>query len=208
MGKATVVMPRFEPDKLLRMAESFKLEKLLVAPPVALFLAQHPMVADYDLSHVKRVACGGAPLGAEIETMLEKRLNLTVHQGFGMTELSGAVTYSPLDSKRVGSAGMLLPNVTMKVRCLATGQDLGRNEHGELLFRTPQLMVGYLDNPDATREAFTDDGYLRTGDIGYIDDDGFVFIVDRIKELIKYKGHQVAPAELEDVLNNHPELED
>ncbi|KAF1331308.1 hypothetical protein FI667_g4455, partial [Globisporangium splendens] len=207
-GKALVVLPRFDPETFLQVVEKYKLEKLIIAPPVALFLAQHPMVAKYDLSHVKQMGCGGAPLGIEVERMAEKRMNATVLQGFGMTELAGATTYSTTESKRVGSAGKLLPNALLKVKSLTTGAELPPNEVGELLFHTPQLMRGYFNNPEATNAAFDEDGFLRTGDIGYIDDDGFVFIVDRIKELIKYKGHQVAPAELEDVLNNHPSVAD
>jgi acyl-CoA synthetase (AMP-forming)/AMP-acid ligase II len=207
-GRALVVLPRFEPEIFLQVVEKYKLEKLIIAPPVALFLAQHPMVAKYDLSHVKQMGCGGAPLGIEVERMAEKRMNATVLQGFGMTELAGATTYSTSEAKRIGSAGKLLPNALLKVKSLTTGAELPPNEVGELLFHTPQLMRGYFNNPEATKAAFDEDGYLRTGDIGYIDDDGFVFIVDRIKELIKYKGHQVAPAELEDVLNNHPSVAD
>ncbi|GAB9465119.1 hypothetical protein Gpo141_00002537 [Globisporangium polare] len=207
-GKAVVVLPRFEPEHFLNVVEKFKFKKILVAPPVVLFMAQHPMVKKFDLSHLKQIACGGAPLGIEIETLTEKTLGVTILQGFGMTELSGAVTYSTPTSKRSGSAGQLIPNAVMKVKSLTTGEELPSNQQGELLFKTPQLMKGYLNNPEANEASFSADGFLHTGDIGYIDDDGFVFIVDRIKELIKYKGHQVAPAELEDVLNNHPSVAD
>ncbi|KAF1793227.1 AMP-binding enzyme C-terminal domain [Phytophthora cactorum] len=119
----------------------------------------------------------------ELEQAVLKRLNVQVLQSYGMTEIAG-------------------------VKCLETGADLPPNMHGELLFRGPTIMKGYFNNPEATRESFTKDGFLLTGDIGYIDDDGFVFIVDRLKELIKYKGHQVAPAEVEDVVNSHPQVAD
>ncbi|GAB9465117.1 hypothetical protein Gpo141_00002535 [Globisporangium polare] len=207
-GKAMVVIPRFFPDKFLAVLEKYKLEKAFIAPPLVLFLAQNPMVDNYDLSHLKELACGGAPLGVEIESMTEKRLGVKIIQGYGMTELSGAGTFSTADSKRPGSVGKLVPSTLLKVKCLTTGKPLPPNERGELVFKTNSLMKGYLNNPEANEVAFCKDGFLHTGDIGYIDDDGFVFIVDRIKELIKYKGHQVAPAELEDVLNNHPSVAD
>uniref|UniRef100_K3WMF8 AMP-dependent synthetase/ligase domain-containing protein n=1 Tax=Globisporangium ultimum (strain ATCC 200006 / CBS 805.95 / DAOM BR144) TaxID=431595 RepID=K3WMF8_GLOUD len=207
-AKAIVVLPRFQPETFLGTIQKYKLEKALVAPPVMLLLAQHPIVDEYDLSSLQELGCGGASLGVEIESMVEKRLNLTVVQGYGMTELAGAATFSQLGLKRPGSVGPLVPNVRMKVKCLTTGANLPPNERGELSFHVPSLMIGYLNNASATSEAFDDDGFLHTGDVGYVDDDGFVFIVDRIKEMIKYKGHQVAPAELEDVLNNHPSIAD
>jgi 4-coumarate--CoA ligase len=107
-----------------------------------------------------------------------------------------------------GSVGRLTPNTELRVKCTATDKDLPHNENGELLYRGPQVMMGYHENEEATRKTLTEDGFLRTGDIGYIDEDGFVHVVDRVKELIKYKGHQVAPAELEDVLNHHPLIAD
>ncbi|KAJ8556707.1 hypothetical protein ON010_g9259 [Phytophthora cinnamomi] len=128
--------------------------------------------------------------------------------GASRVEASEHTGSSELRCHREGSSGTLFPNVELKVKCLDTGADLGPNHHGELLFRGPTLMKGYFNNLDASRESFTEDGFLRTGDIGYIDDDGFVFIVDRLKELIKYKGHQVAPAEVEDVVNSHPQVAD
>ncbi|POM80909.1 4-coumarate-CoA ligase [Phytophthora palmivora] len=125
-----------------------------------------------------------------------------------MTEFAGVGTHSSITSHREGSSGTLYPNVELKVKCLETDVDLPPNKPGELLFRGPTMMKGYFNNPKATHETFTNDGFLRTGDIGYIDDDGFVFIVDRLKELIKYKGHQVAPAEVEDIVNSHPQVVD
>uniref|UniRef100_K3WMF7 AMP-dependent synthetase/ligase domain-containing protein n=1 Tax=Globisporangium ultimum (strain ATCC 200006 / CBS 805.95 / DAOM BR144) TaxID=431595 RepID=K3WMF7_GLOUD len=207
-GTAMVILPRFDPEVFLRVVQDYKMDGFIIAPPIALFLAQNPMVEKFDLSHVREIGCGGAPLGVEVESMAEKRTGATLLQGYGMTEMCGAITCSNIDTKRLGSAGKLMPNARMKVVSLSTNKELGPNEPGELLFHTPQLLRGYYNNPEANVAAFDEDGYLRTGDIGYIDDDGFVFIVDRIKELIKYKGHQVAPAELEDVLNNHPSVAD
>ncbi|KAF4046092.1 AMP-binding enzyme C-terminal domain [Phytophthora infestans] len=208
MGMSMVVLPGFQPKSLLRAAEKYKIKRLHLAPPLVKFLAQHPLVDRYNLSTTTQASSGGAPLGKELEQAVLKRLNVQVLQSYGLTEIAGVGTHSSISSHREGSSGMLYPNVELKVKCLETGVDLEPNEHGELLFRGPTLMKGYFNNPETTRESFTEDGFLRTGDIGYIDDDGFVFVVDRLKELIKYKGHQVAPAEVEDVVNSHPQVAD
>ncbi|GMF39905.1 unnamed protein product [Phytophthora lilii] len=207
-GLALVVLPRFEPETFLGVVQKYRLEKLTLAPPLVLFLAKHPIVDKYDLSSVKIVSCGGAPMGKELERAVEKRIGARVLQAYGMTEFAGGVSNCSLHHAREGSTGRLLPNVQMKVKDLKTDEDLPANKTGELLFRTPSMMKGYYNDPEANRATFTDDGFIRTGDIGYIDQDGYVFIVDRLKELIKYKGHQVAPAELEDVLNHHPSVAD
>ncbi|OWZ08120.1 4-coumarate-CoA ligase, partial [Phytophthora megakarya] len=208
MGMSMVVLPGFQPNTLLQTAEKYKIKRLHLAPPLIKFLAKHPLVDKYDLSATTQASSGGAPLGKELEQAVLRRLNVQVLQSYGMTELAGVGTHSSIASHREGASGVLYPNVEMKVKCLDTDVDLPANTHGELLFRGPTLMNGYFNNSKATREAFTEDGFLRTGDIGYIDDDGFVFIVDRLKELIKYKGHQVAPAEVEDVVNSHPQVAD
>ncbi|KUF89886.1 voltage-gated potassium channel subunit beta [Phytophthora nicotianae] len=208
MGMSMVVLPGFQPDSLLRTAEKYKIKRLHLAPPLIKFLAKHPLVAKYNLSATTQASSGGAPMGIELEQAVLKRLNIQVLQSYGMTEIAGVGTHSSISCHREGSSGTLYPNVELKVKCLETGTDLPANKHGELLFRGPTLMKRYFNNPVATRESFTEDGFLRTGDIGYIDDDGFVFIVDRLKELIKYKGHQVAPAEVEDVVNSHPQVAD
>ncbi|KAG7381935.1 hypothetical protein PHYPSEUDO_005462 [Phytophthora pseudosyringae] len=208
MGMSMVVLPGFQPNTLLRTAEKYKIKRLHLAPPLIKFLAKHPLVDKYDLSATTQASSGGAPLGKELEQAVLKRLSVQVLQSYGMTEFAGVGTHSSITCHREGSSGTLYPNVELKIKCLETDDDLPPNKHGELLFRGPTLMKGYFNNSEATRETFTEDGFLRTGDIGYIDDDGFVFIVDRLKELIKYKGHQVAPAEVEDVVNSHPQVAD
>lgn len=208
MGMAMVVLPGFDPNTFLRTAQKYKIKRLHLAPPIVKFLAKHPLVDKYDLSATTQASSGGAPLGKEVEHAVMQRLGIQVLQSYGMTEFAGVGTHSSITSHREGSSGTLYPNVELKVKCLETDEDLPTNKRGELLFRNPALMKGYFNNPQATRESFTDDGFVRTGDIGYIDDDGFVFIVDRLKELIKYKGHQVAPAEIEDVINSHPLVAD
>uniref|UniRef100_H3G604 AMP-dependent synthetase/ligase domain-containing protein n=1 Tax=Phytophthora ramorum TaxID=164328 RepID=H3G604_PHYRM len=205
-GIGMVVLPRFEPETFLGAVQKYRLEHLTLVPPLVLFLAKHPIVDKFDLSSVKTIWSAGAPLGKEVERAVTKRMSALVLQGYGMTEFAGGVSHCNVTHTREGSTGLLLPNVAMKVKDLETDEDLSTNKTGELLFKTPSMMKGYYNDPEANRATFTSDGFIRTGDIGYIDQDGYVFIVDRLKELIKYKGHQVAPAELEDVLNHHPSV--
>ncbi|ETO85001.1 hypothetical protein F444_01176 [Phytophthora nicotianae P1976] len=207
-GAAKVILPRFEPETFLNALSTYKIRAAHIAPPVALFLAHHPLVEKYDISATQFLVSGGAPMGKEVEKLVKDRLKVTVKQAYGMTEASPAVNYAEDANRKPGSVGRLLPNTQLRVKCTATDKDLGVGEHGELLYKGPQVMLGYSNNAEANKSVFTEDRFLRTGDIGFIDEDGFVFIVDRVKELIKYKGHQVAPAELEDVLNHHPQISD
>ncbi|KAG7401159.1 hypothetical protein PHYBOEH_002717 [Phytophthora boehmeriae] len=207
-GAAKVILPRFDPETFLNALSTYKIRAAHIAPPVALFLAHHPMVEKYDISATEFLVSGGAPMGKEVEKLVKDRLGVTVKQAYGMTEASPAVNYAEDAFRKPGSVGRLLPNTQLRVKCTATDVDLPVGESGELLYKGPQVMLGYSNNAEANKSVFTDDRFLRTGDIGYIDSDGFVFIVDRVKELIKYKGHQVAPAELEDVLNHHPQISD
>ncbi|KAJ0393697.1 hypothetical protein P43SY_007597 [Pythium insidiosum] len=207
-GAANVVLPKFEPEPFLNALSKYKIKKANIAPPIAIFLAHHPLVDKYDLSATKFLVSGGAPMGKGVEELVKKRLGVEVKQAYGMTEASPAVNYTEDHMRKPGSVGRLVPNTELRVKCTATDKDLPHNEPGELLYRGPQVMRGYFNNDDATRKTLTPDGFLRTGDIGFIDDHGFVHVVDRVKELIKYKGHQVAPAELEDLLNHHPDIAD
>jgi 4-coumarate--CoA ligase len=207
-GSTNVVLPRFEPESFLKATSKHKIAKVHIAPPIALFLAHDPLVDKYDLSGTKFLISAGAPLGKEVETLVHKRIGVKVKQLYGMTEFSTSVNYGEDDNRKPGSVGRIVPNTELRVKCTETDKDLPHNERGELLYRGPQVMMGYYNNPTATESAIMPDGFLRTGDIGYIDDDGFVHIVDRLKELIKYKGHQVAPAELEDLINHHPDVAD
>ncbi|CEG37925.1 4coumarate ligase [Plasmopara halstedii] len=207
-GAANVVLPRFEPETFLNVLSTYKICVAYIAPPVALFLAHHPLVDKYDISATEIFVSGGAPMGKEVEKLVKDRVHIAVKQAYGLTEASPAVNYSEDSHHKPGSVGRLLPNTQLRVKCTETDKDLDVGEHGELLYKGPQVMLGYLNNEEANAKVFTEDRFLRTGDTGYIDEDGCVFIVDRVKELIKYKGHQVAPAELEDVLNHHPQILD
>ncbi len=209
-GATLVTMPRFDLEQFLRLMQDHRVTRAFIAPPIALALARHPLVDQFDLSALKSIVSGAAPLSAELEEACSKRLGCVISQGYGLTETSPVLTAHPPVEGRIrhGSAGQLLPNTEAKVVDLMTGAPLDRNQTGELCFRGPQTMRGYLNRPEETAQMLRAEGWLHTGDIGYIDDDGYVYIVDRVKELIKYKGLQVAPAELEAVLVSHPAIVD
>jgi acyl-CoA synthetase (AMP-forming)/AMP-acid ligase II len=209
-GATLVTMPRFDLERFLTILQDYRVTRAFLVPPIVLALAKHPLVDRFDLSALRFINSGGAPLGAELEEACGRRLDCMVFQGYGLTETSPVLTTHPPEQTKIrhGSVGLLLPNTDAKVVDVATGEALGRNQTGELCFRGPQVMRGYLHRPEETAQVLDPDGWLRTGDIGHVDDDGYVFIVDRVKELIKYKGMQIAPAELEAVLVSHPAITD
>jgi acyl-CoA synthetase (AMP-forming)/AMP-acid ligase II len=203
-------MPRFDLEEFLRLLQDQRITRAYVAPPIVLALAKHPLVDKYDLSELKSIFSGAAPMDASLERACAERLDCEVIQGWGLTETSPVVTtnHNTPGGPRPGSVGVPLPNTEMRVVDPATGADVSRGETGELLVRGPQVMKGYLNAPEATAAMLDPDGWLHTGDLGMVDEQGYVFIVDRVKELIKYKGLQVAPAELEAVLLSHPKVAD
>ncbi|XP_052807546.1 uncharacterized protein LOC128241441 [Mya arenaria] len=208
LGARLVVMSMFEPDKYLYLIEKYKPNLLQVVPPVMVLFSKYPKVANYDLSSVTQIICGAAPLSKEIEDTVKTKLNIQcIHQGYGMTEV-GVTHLNGRDNSRYKSVGKLLPLVEMKIVDVDSGRIMGVNEEGEIWVKGPQLSLGYHELPEQTRELFTPDGWARTGDIGYEDEDGFLFVVDRLKELIKYKAFQVAPATLEDILLRHDAIAD
>ena len=171
-------------------------------------LAKHPIVDNYDLSKLEQVFSGAAPLSAELALEAGARIDCEVVQGYGMTELSPVSHLTPRGAFKPGSVGVTAPNTELLIVDPATGEPLGIDLDGEIWVRGPQVMKGYLNNPAATANTIDDDGWLHTGDIGHVDADGHVFVVDRLKELIKYKGFQVPPAELEALLLTHPAVAD
>jgi acyl-CoA synthetase (AMP-forming)/AMP-acid ligase II len=207
-GATVVTMPRFDLEDFLRVAQEHRVSFTIVVPPIVLALANHPLVDRYDLSSLRVVGCGAAPLGADLEQRAADRLGCAVIQGFGMTEMTATITISPPDAPRRGASGRLLANTEARIVDPATGASLGPGRTGELWVRGPQVMRGYRDRPDATAATVDPDGWLRTGDLCYFDEDGYLYVVDRLKELIKYKGYQVAPAELEHLLLAHPAVAD
>jgi acyl-CoA synthetase (AMP-forming)/AMP-acid ligase II len=183
----------------------------VVAPPITTALAKHPLVDRYDLSSLCLLTSGGAPLGGGVQQACAARLGCRTAQGWGMTELAGAGSVSPPADQaadKPGTVGWCVAGAELRIVDPAGGAELEAGEVGELWFRGPNVMKGYLHNPEATAATISDDGWCRTGDIGQVDRDGFVQIVDRLKELIKYKAYHVAPAELEAVLISHPLIAD
>ncbi|RPK46074.1 Long-chain-fatty-acid--CoA ligase [Streptomyces sp. ADI92-24] len=211
-GATVVVLPRFDLAQFLAAIEKHRITGLYVAPPIVLALAKHPVVDRYDLSSLEYVVSSAAPLDAELAAACSRRLGLPpVRQAYGMTELSPGTHVVPLAAENPppGAVGTLLPNTEMRIVSLDTpGEDAGTHTDGEILIRGPQVMKGYLGRPDATAEMIDADGWVHTGDIGRVDEDGWLFVVDRVKELIKYKGYQVAPAELEALLLGHASIAD
>jgi acyl-CoA synthetase (AMP-forming)/AMP-acid ligase II len=210
LGSTIVIMPRFDLEQFLAAIEKYRITLSHIVPPIVLKLAKEPIVDNYDLSSLKMIFSGAAPLGAELSRECMDRIGCGIRQGYGMTETSPVTHSSPADPARMrlGSVGTAAPNTEVKLVDPGTGAELGANQEGEVCVRGPQIMKGYLNNPEATARTIDSDNWLHTGDIGYADSQGHFFIVDRVKELIKYKGFQVAPAELEALLLTHPAVLD
>jgi acyl-CoA synthetase (AMP-forming)/AMP-acid ligase II len=209
--RATVVtMPRFDLPEFLRIISEYRVGRVYIAPPLAVALAKHPIVDQYDLSCVDVIISGAAPLDAELGHAVAKRLGCTVLQGYGMTELSPVSHCIPDDrpDMDLNSCGVAIPNVECKLVDPETGHEVGPGERGELWVKGPNVMSGYLNNPEATAITLDDEGYLHTGDVATVTEEGVFTIVDRVKELIKYKGYQVPPAELEALLLTHDKIAD
>ncbi|MCW2700381.1 MAG: hypothetical protein JWQ45_1916 [Blastococcus sp.] len=223
-GGTVVTLPRFDLDDFLRTIQDYKITRAFVAPPILVALAKHPLVDSYDLSSLTSILSGAAPLDESLAQAVEQRLRkgadtgVTVAQGYGMTELSPVSHTTPdvgheppgAEGQAVpkGSVGYAIPNTECRLVDPGTGEDAAPGERGELWIRGPQVMKGYLNNEEATRGTIDDEGWLHTGDVAVVDASGRYTVVDRVKELIKYKGYQVAPAELEAVLLGHPEIAD
>lgn len=209
-GSTLITMPRFDFLQFLEAVQRYRINKTPLVPPIVLQLSKHPAVEQYDLSSIDQIMCGAAPLSAEVERECSRRIGCHIMQGYGMTEFAGA-SLSKREGPhpgRTGSVGWIWPSMEARIVDTETGKDLGPNQRGELWMRGPNVMLGYFERPDATRDTLTPDGWLRTGDIAYVDDDGEFTIVDRVKELIKHNAYQIAPAELEAVLLTHPAIAD
>ncbi|MFL5803297.1 MAG: 4-coumarate--CoA ligase family protein [Roseiflexaceae bacterium] len=210
-GATIVTMPRFDLEQFLRLVQKHKITRVNVVPPILVGLAKHPIVDQYDTSSLVELASGAAPLSAELTQAVMDRIGCSVMQGYGLTETSPVTHYynrSLASTDKRASVGPLIPNTEAMVVEVVSGEPVAVGQPGEVLIRGPQVMKGYLNNPEATAWTLDKDGWLHTGDIGYADEEGFFYIVDRLKELIKYKGFQVAPAELEALLLSHPAVAD
>lgn len=213
-GSGILIMQKFEIVPFLELIQKYKVTIGPFVPPIVLAIAKSTVVDNYDLSSVRTVMSGAAPLGKELEDAVRAKFpNAKLGQGYGMTEAGPvlamclAFAKEPFDIKS-GACGTVVRNAEMKIVDPETGFSLPRNQPGEICIRGDQIMKGYLNDPEATARTIDKEGWLHTGDIGYIDDDDELFIVDRLKELIKYKGFQVAPAELEALLLTHPCISD
>ncbi|MBI1872419.1 MAG: AMP-binding protein [Acidobacteria bacterium] len=210
VGATCVTMARFDLEQCLETLQRFKVTFAPVVPPIVLALARHPMVDKYNLGSLHTVFSGAAPLAEHVAMAASARLGCRVLQGYGLTEMSPVTHVTRVNAERTspGGIGQPIPNTEAKIVALTTGEELGPNQAGEICVRGPQMMKGYLNRPEATAAMIDADGWLHTGDVGYADDSGCFFVVDRVKELIKYKGLQIAPAELEAVLLSHAAVAD
>jgi acyl-CoA synthetase (AMP-forming)/AMP-acid ligase II len=207
-GSTLVTMPRFDLEQFLDLIEEHEVSGVYLVPPIALALVKHPAVEGRDLSSIRIVTSGAAPLGAELSDKLAERVGADVIQGYGLTETSPVTHTMVPGSRKPGSIGPPVPGTECRLVDPESGEDVDDGERGELWIRGPQVMKGYLDNEEATAATIDADGWLHTGDVAVRDADNHFKIVDRLKELIKYKGYQVAPAELEALILNHPEIAD
>lgn len=211
LNAQVIMLPSFSMPTMLSAVVKYKIKELLLVPPLLIRLVRDPIVDEYDLSHVQRFSSGAAPLSQEILELLQKKFpNTGFKQGYGMTESCSCITGHPpshYDYKYAHAVGQIVPSTSVKI-IKENGTEASVNERGEVWAKGPQITMGYLNNEAATRSTFDADGYLHTGDQGFINPEGLLTITDRIKEMIKVNGHAVAPAELEDLLLGHSAIED
>ncbi|MED6210523.1 4-coumarate--CoA ligase 3 [Stylosanthes scabra] len=214
VGCTMLLKEKFEMRAMLELVEKHRVSVVMAVPPLVVALSKNPIAEEYDLSSIRMVMSGGAPLKANFEEAFHSRMPKAIfRQALGMTESGPVITMSlgfakyPMTSK-LESCGTVIRNAEMKIIDPLTGSSHSYNTLSEICIRGQQIMKGYLNDEKATAEAIDEEGWLHTGDIGYVDNDDEVFIVDRLKEIIKFKGYQVAPAELEGLLMSHPSIED
>lgn len=213
IGAKIVTLPKFTPEFYINSLRNYRPNVLYVAPPIALFISNMPTITSEDLQSVRAIVNGAAPLGYLDTVKLEEKSknNMMILQGYGLTETSPAVLSTRPRNHKLecskGSIGLPVPNTKVKIINPEDpkGTPLGPNQYGELLVQGPQVMKGYYNRPE---ENIFLDGWLRTGDMMYYNEEGFFFITDRLKELIKVKGFQVAPAELEEIIRDFPDVVD
>ena len=209
IGATIVTMPRFDLQQALELVQTHKVTRFFAVPPVVLALAKHPIVDQYDMSSVVQIFSGAAPLGAELAGRGRGPREVRRRPGLRHDRAQpGQPRHAGRRRSEPGTSGITVPNTEIRVVDPATGEDRGVGEEGELWVRGPQVMKGYLNNDEATRHTIDDDGWLHTGDVAVVDEHHHVSIVDRVKELIKYKGFQVPPAELEALIVSHPKVLD
>ncbi|HXL35854.1 MAG TPA: long-chain-fatty-acid--CoA ligase [Ktedonobacteraceae bacterium] len=210
-GATMVLMERFEPERCLRLMQDEHITLLYSVPQVLSVLSDWPRLKEYNLSTVRYTQCGAAPVPPALAYRFQERTDITVMTSYGLTEASPGTHSNPVYNRRlikVETIGLPIHDTKQKIVDIETGQiELGVGEVGELIVQGPQIMQGYWKAPDATAEALRD-GWLYTGDVGWRDEDGYVTITDRKKEMIKFKGFSVAPAQIEALLLEHPAVAD
>lgn len=212
-GGHVTSLPRFELGTFLSAIETYKINHVPIVPPIATVLAKHPDVGNYDLSSITAIPCAAAPLSKDIQNAIFARLNVnTLRNGYGMSEMvaAGILPHpdNAIEAMKKGSIGEVLPGMEARIVDIETGEDLGPGQEGEILLKGPNVMKGYLGDAGATAATVDDEGWIHTGDVGRYDEDKDFYITDRLKELIKYKGWQVAPAELEAIILSLPGVQD
>jgi len=208
-GVKTIVLQKFNPVDFLETIQNYKIKSLNLVPPQILMLVKAPIVEKYDLSNVRFVMSGAAPCSSDLsQSLMAKFPNVQFRQGYGMSEMSPASHVGLYHLPVHGSIGRVMPNQEVRLVDPETGKDAAKGERGEIWVRGPNIMKGYRNNVQATLDTIDAEGWLHTGDIAVVDAEENFFIVDRLKELIKYKGFQVAPAELEAILLANPKIMD
>jgi acyl-CoA synthetase (AMP-forming)/AMP-acid ligase II len=202
-------MPKFDLPAFCTHIQTHHITFAYVVPPVVLMLGKSPIVSNYNLSSIRMMNSGAAPLTQELVSAVWDRLKIPIKQGYGLSETSPTTHTQRWQDWQttIGSVGLLLPNQTAKYMS-AEEVEVPAGQTGELWIKGPNIFMGYLNNPTGTANALTSDGYFKTGDVGHQDENGNFFITDRVKELIKYKGFQVPPAELEGILLSHELVDD
>ncbi|KAK2689096.1 hypothetical protein V3481_006242 [Fusarium oxysporum f. sp. vasinfectum] len=207
-----VIMAKFDMKQMMETVVRFKCDELWLVPPLLIRLLNDKSAQGYDLSFVKQFNTGAAPLADQVIAQLARKFpTVAVRQAWGMTETTSCLTVTPPNLSTWSNAskvGKLVPGTEIRVVDPDTGEDVAAGNVGEIWAKGPQVTMGYLDRPEETAASYLEDGFFKTGDLGSIDNEGFITIHDRIKEMIKVRGHAVAPAELEDLLHGHPKVKD
>ncbi|KAF7822302.1 4-coumarate--CoA ligase-like 9 [Senna tora] len=210
LSETVVVMERYSLGKMLRAVEEFGVTHLAVVPPLVMAMTKGDVTDGYDLRSLEGIVCGAAPIGKDtVASFKSKFPRVFFVQGYGLTESTASIfrTIGEVETNKAGTTGKLVSEIEAKIVDPLTGRAMSPGEQGELWIRGPLIMKGYVGDAEATSGTLVD-GWLKTGDLCYIDNEGFLYVLDRLKELIKYKGYQVAPAELEHLLQSHPEIND
>lgn len=206
-GTMTVILQRFSPEEYFQTIERYKITVSPVPPNVIDFLSKSPLLSKYDISSVTEFACTGSHLPNEVANVFKEKTGQRIVNSYGLTE-GLIVSSNNKKSFKLGSAGRILPYVKVKVIDTETGDMLGEYDEGEVCVQSPFIMIGYIDNSEATRDVIDPQGWLHTGDVGYFDEDNFLFLTDRLKDVIKFEGYQVYPAQIESVILGHEEVKE